>query len=288
MTLVAVWKPEHGALQIAADSRLSFGSSGTADVGGKLALLPVQIFDATPEGEDSPPLLLSRMFGVAVMGSAVSSHKVLELLRVVFAGVQVAPGISQFSLADTADVALGALESVVVPIAAVMAQTGLAALVLVGFCPVEQSQQAYFISVDEKMHSSVRLLSLSATPQFFGTPASVAAAEAMAQVKFPLPPHRIVRRICEDASHKAVGGTVQYGAVVGSDFAIFGSRDYEMAEDEDGEEIVRVKYFASGVPLSRVSEVINTKGLVPRYKYVSLFEGDIMNLERDGYRVEYE
>ena len=99
---------------------------------------------------------------------------------------------------------------------------------------------------------------------------------------------RMLRRICEDGSNKLVGGTVQYGAVVGTDFAIFGSRDYEIDEDAENSDVIRVRYFASGVALSRVSKVIDSKGIVPRYKYVSLFEGDIMNLERKGYRVEYE
>ena len=288
MTLVAIWKPETGAIQLTADSRLSFGSAGTADVGGKLALLPIQMFDATPEGEEFPPLLLSRMYGIAVFGSAVSAHKVLELLRVVFAGIQVAPGLSHFSLADAADVALSALESVVVPIAAVMERTGLAGLVLVGFCPVVHAQQAFLVSVDETMQGSVEQLTLSAKPLFFGTPSAVDAANAMAGEKHPLTPHRILRRICEDGSHKLVGGTVQYGAVVGTDFAIFGSRDYEIDEDAENADVIRVRYFASGVALSRVSKVIDSKGIVPRYKYVSLFEGDIMNLERKGYRVEYE
>ena len=77
---------------------------------------------------------------------------------------------------------------------------------------------------------------------------------------------------------------MQYGAVVEADFAIYGSLDYEV---DHIDRVVYVRYFASGVELSQVMQVLNTSGLLPRYRYVSLFESDILKFEQQGFRVEY-
>ena len=68
MTLCIAWKETSGLIQLATDSRISWSTTGRADVGIKIMSMPIRLYDATPAGTSLRACVHEGVLGLAVVG----------------------------------------------------------------------------------------------------------------------------------------------------------------------------------------------------------------------------
>lgn len=287
MTLIALWHPESGSLQVASDSRATFDCS-FADIAVKITEIDLRIFASTPAGspEDfEPDLLIERTLGLSVVGSLTSTLTCASVLRPILGGLQIAEGLTDYSLVSVAKIVGAVFERVAKEVCQAIFEKGEGAIVLIGKCPLSGDVAAYKITVDSRtgaLASSVERLPVGTRPIFLGSESGRQAAENLLARNPKLIGFRVVRQVCDDENVSSVGGNVQFGAVDGDDFRTWGVHEFEV---DDASRIVRTGFFVAGVELFGPNDALSNLGFVPRHPFVSPFRPDIELLIRRGYTV---
>lgn len=97
MTLCIAWKDCTG-VHLASDSRVSFGSTGKADVATKISDATVRIFAPAAPLDGGSQLIFQRVIGIAILGNITSTFSVKDAVRILLSGLQAVPGYTDVSL----------------------------------------------------------------------------------------------------------------------------------------------------------------------------------------------
>ncbi|MGD0265296.1 MAG: hypothetical protein ABSD47_10175 [Candidatus Methylomirabilota bacterium] len=282
MTLCVVWRPKGGVIQVAADSRVSFGSDA-ADVAVKVTALPMRLYHATPHGSDELRLAYERILGLAVVGSLPTTYIAKELLQGVLGSLQFAEGIADISMNGVARVVATVFRSVSRDVCRAIFERGRGQLILVGHCLEHRTGRAFLLSVETtsgKVDVEISELLTSNNYAFFGSGAS--AATALHAANPDSPGYRIVRAVCDDPAVPSVGGNIQFGILDSEDFRVMGIRDYRV--NSHLKEIYTAFYMA-GVELYGGQNLLGDSGFAVRSAFLNAFEADILSLMNQGYAV---
>jgi hypothetical protein len=233
VTLVAVWLNEEAqpSIWVAADSRITGELGVLLDEGGKLFTLPVICRKPGDDGFFSVPYFTQQV-GVACVGGALMYQQVYTCAIPILSNLIGMEG-NYPGLEDIAT----AVARITTRYVSSLGEKGYAkahrvTLVFVGYCAAHGQLEAYELGpvFEEQMFVRFESQPLSLDPndpQFFGDKVD-AAREALAlereRVKDENPilwhraPTRIVRQFIEDDQYPTIGGDVQLGYILGSDF----------------------------------------------------------------------
>jgi len=242
VSLVAVWLNEESqpSIWVAADSRITGDLGVLLDEGGKLFTLPVICRKPGDEGFFSVPYFTQQV-GVACVGGALIYQQVytcaIPILSNLIGLDGNYPGLEHIAAAMCSRHIAAAVARITTRYVSSLGEKGYSKahhvkLVLVGYCAVHERLEAHLLSsvFEEQMFARFEAQPLPLDPndpQFFGDKVE-AAREALAlerhRVKDEIPilwhraPTRIVRQFIEDDQYPTIGGDVQFGYILGSDF----------------------------------------------------------------------
>lgn len=262
MTLCISWKSADGRIHLAADSRVSFGSGQPADVAVKVAKLPYHITEVTHANDPRQVELLGEI-GITFCGSTVSMFAIKESIAEVLLHMQ-AMEIRSVSLHGICEIIFATYQRILPQVVtAMLSNQAVANLIVTGFCPANQAEEAYLIETNASNISNLRRILDRADQQHevlgSGAKAAIALLESM-----PSPKTEdflsILQSVIDDPNVPSVGGKLVYGHTEAKKFLTFGL----CVVDSDG-----VGYWRAGLNYnSPVFQLSNQSGLHIHYPMI--------------------
>lgn len=238
MTLCVTWKDLRG-LNMASDSRLTFGLDTRLDIGIKLLRMPCRVYG--PWERDRRDLLSEIDVAMLVAGSHVTSTVTKESLEEVLKALQAIPGQTRISFDKVAKVCFQAYRQISTKVCdAFLGPRGIAGVQLAGFCPEQRRLRVFEFSTDTNAneHACEEILEQAIGFRFMGS--GRRAAERHIRDS-GCTAFQALQRVIDSKEEAGVGGPIQYGLFVGQEFRI-----YLQSELENG----KVRYPRGGLDLN--------------------------------------
>lgn len=275
MTLCIAWKTKD-TIHIASDSRLSRGDK-YVDIGIKVLAIPVKITLPAEKGAQET-VVYNHSIGMCFAGATVTGLLVKESMAEVLQNLQGVPGYSDFSFAACAsqayDVYQGTIDSISSSFGPAAADFD---CLLAGYCPKNKKLEAYLLSCLVSNGTAVTSMTEVLVSQdylFMGSGKSRAQQLYAAGRRDYL---HMVRHIADEVTEPSVGGSIQYGKFVDTDFAIFGIVEYERVPDE----LPKVKYTLRGTNMHSDGMGLKDGKFFIKYTYVTPFEAEFHRLVKE-------
>jgi hypothetical protein len=134
MTLSLLWRSE-GRLHLASDSRISFGSSGTTDIGIKVMSLPIRIRGTELDQHGQLEVLLDAVYRFCYAGSLVNATIFKSLIEDLLIDGQYVHSKAQLSFDEICGFLCRYSEAVSTEIVSRLAENGVYTFFIAGLCP---------------------------------------------------------------------------------------------------------------------------------------------------------
>ena len=283
MTICAVTRVGT-SIQLATDSRLSWGKVlSSADIGVKIMSLPLTLIPPTDAATGVTPPGSTTVLGLAFTGSSTTSYVAKDVLGSIFSALQYAEGVSDISLSGIAALSAAILERISRDVCQAIFESGVAELILVGWCPVQQAARAFRLgstSPNEPFAITYTEILLDDDWAFYGS--GTTDARLIHQQHPTWQGYRVVHHLSHEGNVSSVGGPVQIGLVEDHHFAVKGVRDFRV--DHTRREVF-VGFFIGGVELLGANDPFGDSGMVTRKSFIAPFEHDINELLDQGYNL---
>jgi hypothetical protein len=254
MTLCMVWRAKDDVC-FASDSRLSFGKE-RCDAGFKVSRIPFSICQVGRRP-------VSGDLGMAFSGSAIAALMTKEGLAEVVREVKDVEQTSDFSVDALADLIFRGFKVITRNIAVALFERVATCVVFAGYCTREKRIRAFRMEVSRANKHNIReVLKNVGELEVFGS--GKAAARRNLPTSSPGTREIIyaLRAVIEDETIEDVGGHIQFGHFVGSNFQVAG-----IAEPFDNHE--RLHYWRGPIDLNG-EEFSRRGGLAPLIPQLAL------------------
>lgn len=138
MTLSILWRSE-GRLHLASDSRISFGSAGSADVGIKVMRLPIRVLGTKVGDAGRLEVLFERTYGFCYAGSLANAATFKQLVEDLLVDVQYVPADVPLSFDELCNFLCHFCAKVSTEIASRLAENGRYNFFIAGWCPQKET-----------------------------------------------------------------------------------------------------------------------------------------------------
>lgn len=280
MTLIVAWRQDD-TIHVAADSRISFrGQHTEIDVGAKIVPLVVRVEGPTPAGGNMPAWVKSHRLGLAVAGSGTTAS-VLQASLGAFMGSM--SSVSEpIDMASMARIVEQVFQYIGRTVCAALGPAGLGEVMLVGWCDVENRPRAFLFEIEVHPNQlTVRTSEIltGTAPEYRGS-----GRTAVRSLGPTVHPFDALKQVVLDPAVPSVGGPVQYGRVIGTDFRMYMVEDYE-TDDED--HVVTVGMYLYGLPVYGGDAFLLPDGYVKTGKGVLPYRRRIEMLVQQGYELRH-
>jgi len=226
MTLSILWRSE-GRLHLASDSRISFGSGRSADVGVKIMRLPIRVRDTSLDKGGQLHVLFDKTYGFCYAGSLANAATFQQLVADLLIDVQYLNADVPLSFDELCKFLCRFSSKVSTEIVSSLFEQGTYTFFVAGWCPsTEQLRGAKFSLVQDAGRTRASYLEVvQDTGQYLavGTGAEefktlIAGREVTTDAVL-----LTLNRIIDEQKVDTVGGDIQYGSFLkGGDFAVYG------------------------------------------------------------------
>jgi hypothetical protein len=271
MTLVIAWKAGDGNVQLSSDSRLNFGSIDHIEYGIKIFSVPVKIFSPTNSVTGESSIEYEGIIGLAFIGSSINAYTVKEAVFEILQHLQYVPGYSDLSMEGIAKVVFKIFNKTALDLGNIMRESGLAELVLAGYCPESNMYRVFKFTCDilPKFEEILKEPGV----EFFGSGKN--EAETIFIDQGDLSPLHIIRKVIHNQNIPSVGGGIQAGHFEDNRFKIFGIQDYSVDDQGDFKEYL---YSLRGINLYKDAFEPDIDGFHINYTFLMPFEAEINSL----------
>jgi hypothetical protein len=248
MTLCMVWRKE-GNVCFASDSRLSFDKV-RCDAGFKVSRIPFSICSI-----GKPPV--SGDLGMAFSGSSIAALMTKEALAEVVREVKGVEEIHDLSMDALADLVFRGFKVITRNIAVALLERVATCVVFGGYCMREKRIRVFRMEVDgANNHSIHEVLKAVGDLEVFGSGEPAARRNLPTSSPGTQEILYALRAVIEDETIQEVGGHIQFGHFVDSNFQVAG-----IAEPFDNHK--RIHYWRGPIDLNG-DEFNRETGLVPQ------------------------
>ena len=140
MTLSLLWRSE-GRLHLASDSRLSFATSGSTDIGVKVMRLPVRILGCNLDDAGALNILFSQTYGFAYAGSLSNAATFKQFIEDILVDIQYLDTVSPLSFEVICDLLCHFSERISTEVVSRLRQSGQYTFLIAGYCPLAKENR---------------------------------------------------------------------------------------------------------------------------------------------------
>jgi hypothetical protein len=244
VTLCALWSYA-GDLHIATDSRLTIGDQNV-DTSVKIISFPITV-RRPPGGPSDETILPQRNFGLCAAGDLAPTSAMKESIRALMSTMSVAPSYAEVSMDSFASTIASLLKVAWFHSVERLGPEMRATVAFVGHCPQEDRQRLFLIKTvltQDRAEVQVDELAPPNTPLYFGSGKD--DAESMHATEPDLSPPQIIRRVSRSGRVPSVGGRVQFGRMMGTDFRVHAVLDHDC---DDRARTYSCGFFFAGLEL---------------------------------------
>ena len=242
MTLCVIWK-DNTTIHLASDSRLSFGSTGNADIAIKVSREPYSI-----RGPDGPNGAVGKILAFGDLafcfaGSGLGAVFMKDSLSGVLSQLQVVPGWHGFALRNVAGLVFETYLAISNKLMAVLQEKAFVSLVIAGYCAETSSYRAFLCephigrtNTDGRQAFGMREILNEGSDHLFigsGNGEADAAVTALGSRPTSLDFMRILKTVIDNPQINGVGGSIQYGRFNRDSFSTFGIIEISQGDDYD-------------------------------------------------------
>lgn len=218
MTLLVAWRSTRG-IHMVSDTRLTFGEQ-YVDLGIKIMSAPYRIYGPGQKTLDN--VMADGDLGLGFAGSAVAALTLAATLRDILTTMQGAPGYTDAGMDGIIDLLWRAYDQQQKALCEVLFEKGLAAVMVAGFCMRRRLHRAFLFEVETSFQRSCReILQNVDDVEIIGS----GAPTARALIQTPPTQKGVlaaVQAVIDDAAVPTVGGPMQFGELIRSEFRTLG------------------------------------------------------------------
>jgi hypothetical protein len=224
MTLCLAWRRK-GYSYMAADSRITFRKDIgdiRIDTGIKVMAVPARVHGPTEEETGSRDIKYDHVLGMCFAGSSISGYMVTEAIHELLLSLQIKP-TDLVSMDDLCKVIRYAYEHVSRNVIGALHEMGRAGLIVGGYCQKEEKIRFFEFSIstewdavfNECLHEDGRIMVGTGKP----------AAELIFSNDISRDELLVLSDVIDDEAVETVGGHIQFGEFVKTNFQVRGVRE---------------------------------------------------------------
>lgn len=249
MTLCIAWKSDTSYLL--SDSRITFSTNSSSDIGIKVYSIPVNIYTSAPQG-GLPKLAFSSVYGMCAAGLGTNTYVVKELMSEILCRLQFT-SYTDTSITGVCKVISKLYGHVSQKICEHLGEKGLIEFFLSGKCPQFKKIRLFHFSMNTNTYPiEPQFVELDASKPnsmyFIGSGSKEAAT--LHSAKPSLNAFHLIEEIIKSGSVPSVGGFIQAGRFESDSFVIKGvihTREGKSSTAIRGTELYSVDYEDFGL-----------------------------------------
>jgi hypothetical protein len=240
MTLSLLWRSE-GRLHLASDSRMSFKTAGSIDIGVKVMRLPIRIVGCDLDDTGALNTLFAKTYGFAYAGSLANAATFKQFIEDIVADVQYVDTATPLSFEVICDYLCQFSGRISTEVVSRLMEQGRYTFLLAGYCPLaQQLRGARFTLTQDAAGRSVASYEEVAQEDGRYVAVGCGAAEFEKHIDKQKVSRRSVlltlNKVIDAGTVDSVGGDLQYGSFeTNHNFMVFGIRRISQEEAVDGE-----------------------------------------------------
>lgn len=239
MTLSLLWRSE-GRLHLASDSRMSFGTAGSTDIGVKVMRLPIRILGCDLDDTGALNTLFAQTYGFAYAGSLSNAATFKQFIEDILIDVQYVDTATPLSFEAICDFLRHFSERISTEVVSRLAQHGNYTFLIAGYCPLEERLRGARFTLSQDAGRSVASYEEIAQEDGQYVAVGSGAAEFEKYIAGQEVSCRSVllalNKVIDSEAVDSVGGDLQYGSFgTGRNFTVFGITRISQEEAEDGD-----------------------------------------------------
>lgn len=239
MTVSILWRSE-GRLHLASDSRMSFGTAGSTDVGVKVMRLPIRILGCDTDEAGELNILFARTYGFAFAGSLSNAATFKQFIEDLLLDVQYVDTGTPLSFERICDFLCHFSERISTEVVSRLAEQGQYTFLLAGYCPLAQRLRGARFTLAQDAGRSVA--SFEEVAQEDGQYVAVGSGktEFEKHIAGQAVTWRSVllalNKVIDEGLVDSVGGDLQYGSFrKDGNFSVSGIMRISVEEADDGD-----------------------------------------------------
>lgn len=239
MTLSLLWRSE-GRLHLASDSRMSFATAGSTDIGVKVMRLPVRILGCDLDDTGALNTLFAQTYGFAYAGNLSNAVTFKQFIEDILVDVQYADTATPLSFEAICDFLCHFSERISTEVVSRLAQHGQYTFLLAGYCPLAQRLRGARFTLAQEAGRSVASYEEIAQEDGQYVAVGSGATEFEKNIAGQEVSWRSVlltlNKVIDEGVVDTVGGDLQYGSFGKSrNFTVFGITRISQEEADDGD-----------------------------------------------------
>lgn len=215
MTLSILWRSE-GRLHLASDSRMSFGTAGTADVGIKVMRLHIRVLGTEPDEHGALNQLFEANYGFCYAGSLANASTFKQLIEDLLLDVQYVNADVPLSFPEICSFLCRYCEKVSTEVVSRLAENGVYTFFIAGLCPFTKRLRGARFLLGQDAGQTVATFTEAAAEDGQYVPVGTGAEEfrrLFAGQELTLKSALLtLNQVIDDGLVDTVGGDIQYGS----------------------------------------------------------------------------
>lgn len=239
MTVSILWRSE-GRLHLASDSRISFGTAGSTDIGVKVMRLPIRIRGCDLDDNGVLNTLFTQTYGFAYAGSLSNAATFKQFIEDILFDVQYVDAVTPVSFELICGFICRYCEKISTEVVSRLAEHGQYTFLLAGYCPRAQRLRGVRFTLVQDAGQSIASFEEVALEdgQY------VAVGSGKAEFEKHIEGHEVTQRsvllvlnkVIDEGGVESVGGDIQYGSFgKNRDFSVSGITRISVEEAIDGD-----------------------------------------------------
>ena len=224
--LSILWRSE-GRLHLASDSRISFGTAGSADVGVKVMRLPIRVLGTEVDDAGKLNVLFDRTYGFCYAGNLANAVTFKLLVEDLLVDVQYPPASVPLSFNELCNFLCRFCAKVSTEIVSRLAEQGGYTFLVAGWCPLKETLRGARFQLAQDAGKTVA--TFEEVVQSEGEYVAVGAGDAEFDTLFAGQEVKMrtvlltLNKVIDEGKVASVGGDIQYGSFQkDGDFTVFG------------------------------------------------------------------
>lgn len=239
MTVSILWRSE-GRLHLASDSRMSFGTAVSTDIGVKVMRLPIRIRGCDVDENGDLNILFAKTYGFAYAGSLSNAVTFKQFIEDILLDVQYVDAATPLSFEIICDFLCHFSERISTEVVSRLAEHGQYTFLLTGYCPLAQRLRGARFTLAQDAGRSIA--SFEEVAQESGQ--YVVVGSGKAEFEKHIAGQDVtwrsvllaLNKVIDEGVVDSVGGDIQYGSFeMNRDFSVSGIMRISVEKAVDGD-----------------------------------------------------